>query len=403
MATRINPSILKRLDNCPNSKDASGKRLSPQAPALKSDYRTILQNNPPRGGGDNVTPSRTSLLDSTVAPRETSSPRPCTPHPYLTVSWFDHVDKVHSASPPQLRRRWMDTPSDWDGTTVAPPRGENTMRTTDSSPIMKRYNHKLLPSFLLRDLDAGEEQQDDLFHDDDEYCDDNKVGTRNRWKMTPKGPSPPPRLYQCDTPIPTKLELLSPSSSTGRRRQRYSKTKVSTPDPMSLPYATVARQGLRPDTPHPQSFPILAVDNDTVTREEFDVKQRKVGYEKHIREAAKYDAGLAEEHLRNMIIEYYAGSGQAPDGACYNLVLKAYSESGDAEKAEKVLELMWEDYKRDNFKAQPNKKIYTSVMLSWQKSDNKYYAPERCEQLLQKMDRLYESGEAPHCKPDLFA
>jgi pentatricopeptide repeat protein len=115
------------------------------------------------------------------------------------------------------------------------------------------------------------------------------------------------------------------------------------------------------------------------------------------------NAVAAERFLRRMVSDYHAGSSpQVPNGRVYNQVLHSYAMVGNARHARDILKLMWNDYHRGNGQALPNQRCYTSCMYAWQKSSNKFEAPEQTEHLLREMYDLYASDKAPMCKPDVF-
>jgi hypothetical protein len=110
----------------------------------------------------------------------------------------------------------------------------------------------------------------------------------------------------------------------------------------------------------------------------------------------------AQEVLQRIIDRFHAGqSFFGPDACCYNMVIVAYKDN--AERAEQVLQLMWDGYnKGGNTLAEPNLRVYTSILKAWGHSKASH-APERCESILQQMHDMHNSGLLQDCKPDLFA
>jgi pentatricopeptide repeat protein len=117
----------------------------------------------------------------------------------------------------------------------------------------------------------------------------------------------------------------------------------------------------------------------------------KSDYKKLICTALQKDnVSLAEEYLQDMILDSYSGTSVAPDGYYYNRVITGYAQAGNHEKAKGVLKVMWEDYRHGNKQALPNKQCFTGIMKAWQNSDDKYHAPEACEEILREMYTLYD-------------
>jgi hypothetical protein len=83
------------------------------------------------------------------------------------------------------------------------------------------------------------------------------------------------------------------------------------------------------------------------------------------------------------------------------MVIVAYKDK--AQKAEQVLQLMWDGYKKGgNTLAEPNLHVYTSILNAWGHSKASY-AAERCETILQQMHDMHNTDLLRDCKPDLYA
>jgi hypothetical protein len=110
----------------------------------------------------------------------------------------------------------------------------------------------------------------------------------------------------------------------------------------------------------------------------------------------------AQEVLQRMLDQFHSGQSLIrPDACCYNMVIVAYKEK--AERAEQVLQLMWDDYiKGGNTLAEPNLHVYTSILNAWGHSKASY-AAERCETILQQMHDMHNTDLLRDCKPDLYA
>lgn len=113
-------------------------------------------------------------------------------------------------------------------------------------------------------------------------------------------------------------------------------------------------------------------------------------------------AEKAECILRHVLFEYNAGRGLArPDGGCYNKVLHAYANRGDAAKAEEIMQMMCDVYDTGDTLAEPNNRHYTTLIFAWQKSKDPN-GPDHCEHILEKMHTMHEQGILSNCKPDAF-
>eukprot|EP00977_Amphora_coffeiformis_P007238 scaffold1569_cov171-Amphora_coffeaeformis.AAC.24 len=350
-----------------------------KAPAVKPTVRNH--------GSSGITTASRPMTDA-AAPTQNLTRRKTNTVPSLTIKWFDEVEQ---ANPLPLRLPRVDrrsrkasrsNESSKNTFLGGPPRqSEPLTRSDSSSPYSTYYDQTLLPSFL-RTTDEEDEDED-------------APALKNAWRnphsyQTTPPPPPPSQTGNRAWERPFALEPLGPL--------RQHATQDYIPVPPRLPYAAVARHGVKlprlPDLPKLDETPQISYTE-------------KPEYETLIRREAnlRKDAASAEGHLRQMIVDFYAGvNNQAPDGCCYNMVLHAYAVEGNPEQAENILKLMWEDYERGNKNALPNQRCYTSCMYAWQKvTNNKSYAPEACEKILREMYRLHDSGVNPECKPDLFA
>lgn len=139
-----------------------------------------------------------------------------------------------------------------------------------------------------------------------------------------------------------------------------------------------------------------------------DGPQTPADFGRAIRDAVKTGSPLvgatASERILRKLIDDFENkkSKYRPDGGCFNTVIHAYAELGDAHAAENILTLMHRDFERGNIHAEPNAKIYTNILHAWRKSKSPD-APERCEKILLTMNRLSDTGALPDCKPDAFS
>lgn len=390
-----NPSLVNRMNQISIDNKRSGTPLKVQAPALKAVHR--------KNGG--VAPNNASRVPRTVAfsaakPREQSIIESLTPQWHNGINEFEKQSLVSSRDSgnlfttghnPQFQRS-----PDLHSPGLLTPEMLRSHSITTPSPLSveSEYTESLLPSFLFEQDSPGSR-------------DDNSVGDAHFFADSPSNPciAPNPSNYAVSAPPPVKLQGKTPSGlftlqslgplrRTGSRRIEKPQSRDSIPEPPHIAYAAVARKGLPnlEDLPQPRPLP----------KPELVVSPK---YEKLIRSAVgDKKPQVAEKYLQAMIIDFYAGVGkEAPNGCCYNMVLHSYATMGDAEKTEDILKLMWEDFERGNSSALPNTRCYTSCMYAWQKSKNKYHAPVACEKILAEMYKLHGSGEAPGCKPDLFA
>jgi pentatricopeptide repeat protein len=172
------------------------------------------------------------------------------------------------------------------------------------------------------------------------------------------------------------------------------------------------RANLPPPPPKPPapsySYGLKAETGDLIDSQFPDKIKTPVDFGRAIRDAAKTGsptegAKLSERMLRKMIDDFESKrSKYRPDGACFNAVIHAYAEMGDAHAAEHILTLMHQEFEKGNAHAEPNAKIYTNILHAWRKSKSAD-APERCEKILGTMNRLSDTGALPNCKPDAFS
>ena len=174
---------------------------------------------------------------------------------------------------------------------------------------------------------------------------------------------------------------------------------------IGMDFSAALRQNL--DTPTTcQEDPPKSRSKEPVKKTIVDPKTSKpTNSELSIRSvAASKDIGAAEHAeflLRQMLCDYHEGLSESPpDGGCFNSVVHAYASRGDAAKAETVLALMWHEFYKGNLP--PDKRIFTTVMYAWQRSEKKVEAPDACEHLLRQMHQLGDTGMAPTCGPDTF-
>ena len=175
----------------------------------------------------------------------------------------------------------------------------------------------------------------------------------------------------------------------------------------SLDFSKALRQNLDTSTTEGQHQPVspLTKVKDKQQKNPGPKSSKGGGNTVSIRTLATSKERGAAEHaeflLREMLCDFHEGVTDAPpDGGCFNSVVHAYASRGDATKAEAVLALMWHEFYRGNLP--PDKRIFTTVMYAWQRSDKKLEAPDACEHLLRQMHQLNDTGMAPACGPDTF-
>lgn len=375
-----------------NKRSGSPFIKKPRAPALKAIYRQ-----------ERLAPEN-SLSSPERRDDEDVSSSPTIRHAYLTPQFLNGIDsdetKKHDGRPSRTSLSPKERPQgQLDGFAVLGLSPRTSIRNDTN------YIESLIPSFLLGGDGEGEGSGDG--------SPPRQVGDRipsNPWAVpnpsehTGNVAAPPPHLRRLNgksPPLELTLERLGPLRRKSGQRHLMETTQATDyiPEPPRIPFVTVARKGL-PKLEDLPELPLLP---------EEQIKEVPF-YENLIRSAVSEKVSgpknpeLAEKHLHAMIIDFYSGvSKESPNGCCYNMVLHAYASIGDATKTEQVLKLMWEDFGRGNKSALPNTRCYTSLMYAWQKSRNKYHAPEACENILADMYKLHDSGECTVCKPDLFA
>ncbi|GAX09744.1 hypothetical protein FisN_19Lh213 [Fistulifera solaris] len=201
-------------------------------------------------------------------------------------------------------------------------------------------------------------------------------------------------------------------SILGHRAVPTQITGVAIPAEKPVSFAHAVRANLPPPPPKlpapSYSYASKAEPGGLFYSQFPDKIQTPADFGRAIRDAAKTGsptegAKLSERMLRKMIDDFESKrSKYRPDGACFNAVIHAYAEMGDAHAAEHILTLMHQDFEKGNSNAEPNAKIYTNILHAWRKSKSPD-APERCEKILGTMNRLSDTGALPNCKPDAFS
>jgi pentatricopeptide repeat protein len=74
------------------------------------------------------------------------------------------------------------------------------------------------------------------------------------------------------------------------------------------------------------------------------------------------------------------------------MVINAYAKAGNADRAEAILEEMYQDYQQGNDDAKPNVRSFSTVLSAWAKSRSAKGA-ERAEMIFLRMKKLSESGK----------
>jgi len=81
-----------------------------------------------------------------------------------------------------------------------------------------------------------------------------------------------------------------------------------------------------------------------------------------------------------------------PSSALYNALLHAWARAGNGQRAEKVLEQMWGDYRAGNQDARPDTKSLNSVILAWSKSKDAG-AADRAQEVFCQMQHQNAASE----------
>jgi hypothetical protein len=127
--------------------------------------------------------------------------------------------------------------------------------------------------------------------------------------------------------------------------------------------------------------------------------------------SGKPDAGNEAERLLNELIEMYkAGNKEmTPDRSSFNTVIKAFAHSGGkngSRNARRILSMLENPSKfgLHNSDIVADKVTYTSIMMAWA-NGNEYGgcdvdAGEKAEQLLRRMEHVYESKGDLRMRPD---
>jgi pentatricopeptide repeat protein len=380
---QANPNVIRPKNRPNHVSDGEFKLSKPEAPALKAHFRKTAP-----------------LVSSTAAPLAPSRGTSAAPTHQRTDSskdfsiWTDEASEGEKRDgSPLLRRLRMAAPL-VPAPTLAPAGAKEGFRlATPEKPFVFSSMSKHIKSMSFLDDDSSEDGSPRR------RSPHSSVSSVFRQKYPQLYPTSYPRPIQAMSAWGDPFEVTLLSLGKVRSPQKNKNDSPMAP----LLYASIARRGLSIEPTY--LFPIPEqVDGQSLVEARPLVAEIRKNYEELIIQATEEsDPSLAEAHLRDMIIEWYAGtSKQAPDGLAYNLVLHAYANKGDAEKAESILKLAWEDYEQGNRLALPNTRCYTSCMYAWQKSSNKYVAPEENEKLLREMYQLYTDGKAPQCKPDLF-
>lgn len=132
--------------------------------------------------------------------------------------------------------------------------------------------------------------------------------------------------------------------------------------------------------------------------------------------AEKYEfvGDLAEGFLAEMQERYRNGGGSdiQPHALAYNGVLRIWSQLGEAERAERTLEAMYEDFRvNNNHRAKPRTDSFNLVLASWlnhqkdefARGNNRDPTPavgERAEAIFRKLQDVDRSGSLLGVKPD---
>ena len=84
-----------------------------------------------------------------------------------------------------------------------------------------------------------------------------------------------------------------------------------------------------------------------------------------------------------------------PNTIAYSTVMDAYAKRGDVDNANKVFDMMKNDFRSGNKNAKPNRVSYSTMIDAWSKcsSNSKLNAPIEAEAVLLEMINLYSKGD----------
>ena len=166
------------------------------------------------------------------------------------------------------------------------------------------------------------------------------------------------------------------------------RSRVSRPHPMN-DHDVFHRCGMcrhsSSDTPVSSSTPPLS-------------NSRQASYPFRINEAAQLgNTTLAESLLKEMHEEYNRTRNETlkPQILVFSMILNAWAKSGSKQapqRAEGILEKMWELHEKHEFDTKPDVVSYSSVMSCWARSGQNG-AAERAEALLREMQARWKDGE----------
>uniref|UniRef100_A0A7S4QLX9 Pentacotripeptide-repeat region of PRORP domain-containing protein n=1 Tax=Ditylum brightwellii TaxID=49249 RepID=A0A7S4QLX9_9STRA len=122
---------------------------------------------------------------------------------------------------------------------------------------------------------------------------------------------------------------------------------------------------------------------------------------------SEQDAPRRAQRVLEWMINLYQtneNSKAKPDVECFEIVLRAWSKSGDVDAPEKTEHLIvWMEklYNEGVADVKPRTRSFNAVLVAWSKSPEKY-AAQRAEDILYHMQRLYDSGNED-LKPDAIS
>lgn len=97
-------------------------------------------------------------------------------------------------------------------------------------------------------------------------------------------------------------------------------------------------------------------------------------------------------------------SNVRPNTVSYSSVIRAFSNIGDADKAETILERLIHEYVRTNdHRLRPSTQCFNNALQAWAQKSRKSQSPDapaRAEALLDRMRRLHKTADVP-VKPDV--